>query len=83
MDWLNYNHLQYFHTVVREGGLAPAARKLRLTHPTISAQVRALEEQLGEQLLVKQGRRLHRVACSWLHPSDAFYFPDFTAGVIH
>ena len=28
MDRLNYHHLLYFHTVVREGGVARAARKL-------------------------------------------------------
>ena len=58
MEWLNYHHLLYFYLVAREGGLAAAARKLRLSHPTVSAQVRALEEQLGEQLLEKRGRRL-------------------------
>lgn len=58
MDWLNYHHLLYFYTVAREGGLAPAAQKLRLSHPTISAQIRALEQQLGEKLFEKQGRRL-------------------------
>ena len=58
MEWLNYHHLLYFYLVVREGGVAPAAQKLRLSHPTVSAQVHALEEALGEQLLHKQGRRL-------------------------
>lgn len=58
MEWLNYHHLLYFWLVVREGGVAKAAAKLRLAHPTVSAQLRALERGLGEQLLVKQGRRL-------------------------
>lgn len=58
MEWLNYHHLLYFYTVAREGGLAPAAQKLRLSHPTISAQIHALEDQLGERLFEKQGRRL-------------------------
>lgn len=58
MEWLNYHHLLYFYTVAREGGISPAARKLRLSHPTISAQIRALEEQLGETLFHRQGRRL-------------------------
>jgi LysR family transcriptional activator of nhaA len=58
MEWLNYHHLLYFWTVAREGGLAPAAKKLRLAHPTISAQIHALEGSLGEKLFAKAGRRL-------------------------
>ncbi len=58
MEWLNYHHLLYFWLVVREGGIAQAAVKLRLAHPTVSGQVHALEDALGERLLVKQGRRL-------------------------
>ncbi|MBK6516642.1 MAG: transcriptional activator NhaR [Polyangiaceae bacterium] len=58
MEWLNYHHLLYFWTVAREGGLAPAAKKLRLSPPTVSAQVNALERAMGEELFEKQGRRL-------------------------
>jgi LysR family transcriptional activator of nhaA len=58
MEWLNYHHLLYFWTVVREGGISKAANKLRLSQPTISAQVRQLEESLGERLFRKQGRTL-------------------------
>ena len=58
MDWLNYHHLLYFWTVVREGGVSKAAEKLRLSQPTISAQVKALEGALGERLLERQGRTL-------------------------
>jgi LysR family transcriptional activator of nhaA len=56
--WLNYHHLLYFWTVAREGGLTPAAAKLRLAHPTISAQIHTLEDTLGEKLFRKEGRRL-------------------------
>lgn len=55
---LNYQHLYYFWTVVRTGGLAQASAELNLSMPTISAQLRRLEERLGENLLVKVGRRL-------------------------
>jgi LysR family transcriptional activator of nhaA len=58
MEWLNYHHLYYFWLVVKEGGVAKAAARLRLAHPTVSAQVHALEAALGEQLLSRQGRRL-------------------------
>jgi len=55
---LNYQHLFYFHTVLMEGSLTAAAARLRLTHPTLSAQVRALEEALGGALFERRGRRL-------------------------
>jgi LysR family transcriptional activator of nhaA len=58
MEWLNYHHLLYFWSVAKEGGVAKAASKLRLAHPTVSGQIRALEHALGEKLFVKQGRRL-------------------------
>ncbi len=58
MEWLNYHHLHYFWMVAREGGLAPAAAKLRLSPPTLSAQINALESSLGEELFQKEGRRL-------------------------
>ncbi len=58
MDWLNYHHLYYFWLVVREGGVAAAARRLRLAHPTVSAQVKLLEDALGEPLLMRQGRNV-------------------------
>lgn len=58
MEWLNYHHLLYFWVVAREGGLVAAGKVLRLSHPTLSAQVHALEDRLGEKLFVKVGRKL-------------------------
>jgi LysR family transcriptional activator of nhaA len=56
VNWLNYHHLLYFWTVVREGSVSKAAEKLRLSQPTVSAQVRMLETDLGQKLFVKKGR---------------------------
>ncbi len=58
VEWLNYHHLFYFHHVVREGGVAAAARRLRLAQPTVSAQLRQLEESFGAPLFRREGRRL-------------------------
>ena len=58
VDSLNYHHLYYFSVIAREGGLAAAARKLRLTHSTLSAQLRALEEHFGSKLFDRRGKRL-------------------------
>jgi LysR family transcriptional activator of nhaA len=56
MEWLNYHHLLYFWTVVREGSVSKAAAKLRLSQPTISAQVRMLERAMGQPLFARKGR---------------------------
>lgn len=58
LDSVNYHHLRYFWVVAREGGLVPAGRVLRLSHPTLSAQIHALEDSLGEKLFIKVGRKL-------------------------
>lgn len=58
MEWVNYHHLLYFWVVAREGGLVAAGKVLHLSHPTLSAQIHALEEQLGEKLFTKVGRKL-------------------------
>jgi LysR family transcriptional activator of nhaA len=58
MEWLNYHHLLYFWTVAREGTISRACKQLRLAQPTISAQLKALEEQLGEPLFDRRGRNL-------------------------
>lgn len=58
LEWVNYHHLLYFWVVAREGGLVPAGKVLRLSHPTLSAQIHALEHQLGEKLFAKVGRKL-------------------------
>jgi LysR family transcriptional activator of nhaA len=55
---LNYQHLLYFWSVVRTGSLTRACEELALSAPTVSAQLRTLEERLGEKLLRKSGRTL-------------------------
>jgi len=58
MEWLNYHHLLYFWAVGRAGSITGACRELRLAPPTVSAQIRTLEETLGQTLLARNGRRL-------------------------
>src|SRR5689334_25190774 len=58
LEWVNYHHLLYFWVVSREGGLVPAGKVLRLSHPTLSAQIHALERHLDEKLFTKVGRKL-------------------------
>lgn len=47
-----------FTAVVDEGGFTAAARRLGLSKSTVSKQVRALEDRLGAQLLVRTTRKL-------------------------
>lgn len=58
MEWLNYHHLLYFWVTAREGSIARAGGVLHLTPQTISSQISALEESLGEKLFEKSGRGL-------------------------
>lgn len=58
MEWLNYHHLFYFWTVVREGSITGAGKQLRLAPSTISAQLSRLEEILGNKLFLRTGRKL-------------------------
>ena len=57
MEWLNYHHLRYFYVVAKEGGLARAAAKLHVSQPSISEQIRELENALGEKLFRREGRQ--------------------------
>ena len=58
MEWLNYHHLLYFWVVACHGSVTRAAAELRLAQPTVSTQLRTLEEVLGEKLFARTGRRL-------------------------
>ncbi|MCB9867756.1 MAG: transcriptional activator NhaR [Phycisphaerales bacterium] len=58
MDWLNYHHLLYFWTVARAGSVADACTRLNLAQPTISAQIRTLEQSLGVTLFDRSRRRM-------------------------
>jgi LysR family transcriptional activator of nhaA len=58
MTWLNYHHLLYFWKVAKTGSVTAASRDLRLAHPTLSAQIRTLEKNLGHKLFRQVGRNL-------------------------
>lgn len=58
MQWLNYHHLLYFWTVARTGSIVEASQELMLAPPTISSQIRDLEEQLNCKLFQRKGRHL-------------------------
>lgn len=45
--------LRYFLAVAREGSITGAANSLHVTQPTLSRQMKELEDELGQQLLVR------------------------------
>ena len=53
---MNTRFLATLRTVAETGSLAAAARQLNLAVASVSEQVRALETELGANLLVRQGR---------------------------
>jgi len=59
MTWLNYNHLYYFWMTANEGSISSASRKLRIGQPTISTQIKTLEESLNQNLFDRKSRGLH------------------------
>lgn len=56
--WINYHHLLYFKVIATEGGIAKAAKKLRLGQPTLSTQLKQFEHALGYQLFDRSKRSL-------------------------
>ena len=50
--------LQYFLAVAREQSISGAAESLHLSQPTLSSQLRDMEEELGKQLMIRGNRRI-------------------------
>ncbi|HMO36086.1 MAG TPA: transcriptional activator NhaR, partial [Gemmatales bacterium] len=55
---LNLHHLRYFWMVAKEGSVLAASKMLNLAQPTLSMQIRTLEQSLGVKLFAKSGRHL-------------------------
>ncbi len=58
MALMNYHHLRYFQAIATTGNLTRAAERLNVS-PSLSVQLKALEEQLGQLLFERRGRSLH------------------------
>jgi DNA-binding transcriptional LysR family regulator len=52
---LNHQHLRAFHSVATDGSFSRAARRLNISQPTLSQQIKALEQRHGTPLF--EGRR--------------------------
>lgn len=58
LEQLNFHHLFYFWRVAKLGHLTRAAEDLHTSQSALSAQIRQLEDRIGEDLFSRQGRRL-------------------------
>lgn len=50
--------LEYFLAIAREQSFSKAAETLHLTQPTLSRQLKDLEEELGKQLFIRSSKRI-------------------------
>lgn len=58
MRSLNYHHLFYFWIVAKEGHLTRAAEHNHISQSALSSQIRQLEDQLGQSLFIRDGKKL-------------------------
>lgn len=58
LEQLNFHHLFYFWRVAKLGHLTRAAEDLHTSQSAVSAQIRQLEDRIGESLFTRENRRL-------------------------
>ncbi|CAN5907998.1 LysR family transcriptional regulator [soil metagenome] len=58
VEQINFHHLRYFWAVAKEGNLTRTAARLRVAQSALSSQIQQLEQQLGNSLFRRAGRRL-------------------------
>ena len=70
--------LQYFHTVVRTGSFTEAAEECFISQSAISQQIKALENDLGVKLLIRENRSFHLTeAGEYLYQKSGQILEDF------
>ena len=50
--------LKYFIAIAREQNISAAAERLHLSQPTLSRQIKDMEEELGKQLFIRGNRKI-------------------------
>lgn len=56
---MNIKQLEYFLAIAETGQLTTAAKKLHISQPPLSVQLKALEEELNVELFTRNSRNLH------------------------
>ncbi|MES2660005.1 MAG: LysR substrate-binding domain-containing protein [Verrucomicrobiota bacterium] len=59
---MDLRQLEYFMSIVKEGSLTAAAKQCRIAQPSLSQQLRALEDELGETLVHRKPRGVEPTA---------------------
>ncbi|MDP3277445.1 MAG: LysR substrate-binding domain-containing protein [Deltaproteobacteria bacterium] len=58
VEQINFHHLRYFWAVAKDGNLTRTSARLRVAQSALSSQIQQLEEQVGNALFRREGRRL-------------------------
>ena len=79
--YLNQKDLIYIKTIVEEGGVTQAARKLFVSQPSLSQSVKRIEESLETELfrrtpkglvLTPEGEEFYQMASKVMHIYESF-----------
>ena len=65
--------LRYFLEIAREGNMSRAAERLHVTQPTLSKQMKDLEQELGKKLF-KRGSTVLMAVCFY-EKEQKIYWP--------
>ena len=68
---MELEQLRIFLAAAEDGGFSPAARRLYISHSTVSRTVAALERELGVQLFVRSNRRQRLTSAEKLLADEA------------
>lgn len=63
---MDIKQLTYFRTIVAEGHIAGAAKRLFMTQPSLSQQLKLLENELGVKLVERGSRRISLTEAGYL-----------------
>lgn len=56
---MNFNHLFYFYIVAKDGSIKAAAERVHVSQPTISDQIKLLEEYFSVKLFERKNRAMN------------------------
>ncbi len=76
---MNYNHLFYFWNIAKEGSIKAASKKLHLSQPTLSDQLKTFEDAIGQKLFDRKSRKLflnERGSLVFRHANKMFKIGD-------
>lgn len=59
---MDIKHLKYFIAIAEEGNITSAAKRLHISQPPLSMQLKLIEEELGTKLIERGPRSLIMVS---------------------